>query len=252
MGAPSKTQIDRLGERLHLGGGAESDLKLLDAYRQSFAPQYQVVVAYLRGKLKLKPTGRPAKSTSSIADKLRRESVRLSQMQDIAGCRVVVKDVFAQNKVVNALKREFKGCVVQDRRRKPSYGYRAVHVLVPVDGKTVEVQIRTRLQHMWAEFSEKLSDVVDPSIKYGGGSADVRALLDNSSTLMGRVEDGAISLRALRSTARGTERHHPSARMHKAPTSSARVAWMVAENQKSQKELMRLFKVAMKMEWLKK
>src|ERR1700730_10511728 len=34
---------------------------------------------------------------------------------------------------------------------------------------------------MWAEFSEKLSDVVDPSIKYGGGPAQIRKTLELAS-----------------------------------------------------------------------
>ncbi|GAC1306974.1 MAG: hypothetical protein NVSMB21_10350 [Vulcanimicrobiaceae bacterium] len=39
---------------------------------------------------------RTAKSTSSIVAKLQRESTRLSQIQDIAGCRIVVPTIAAQ------------------------------------------------------------------------------------------------------------------------------------------------------------
>jgi len=88
----SKTQIDRLGDRLKLDPHAESDLRLLDDYRRSFGEAYEAVVRTLRQR-GVSPTGWLAKSTVSIVEKLRRESIRLSQMQDIAGCRVVVGNV---------------------------------------------------------------------------------------------------------------------------------------------------------------
>jgi ppGpp synthetase/RelA/SpoT-type nucleotidyltranferase len=66
---------------------------------------------------------------------------------------------------------------VQDRRIRPSYGYRAVHVIVTVEAKPVEIQIRTELQHNWALVTEKLADVIDQQIKYGGGPADIQELL---------------------------------------------------------------------------
>ncbi len=41
---------------------------------------------------------------------------------------------------------------------------------------------------MWAELSEKLSDLVDASIKYGGGPTDVKDRLLNSSLALGAAE----------------------------------------------------------------
>lgn len=95
----SKTQIDRLGDRLKKGRHTESDLRLLEDYRRSFGEAYETVVRTLRQRGEL-PTGRLAKSTVSIVEKLRRESIRLSQMQDIAGCRVVVRNVLEQEQFV--------------------------------------------------------------------------------------------------------------------------------------------------------
>lgn len=142
----------------------------------------------IRDELELEPTGRPAKSTTSIAEKLRRESIRLTQMQDIAGCRVVVADVAAQDRVVRHLVQRFPRHAVIDRRGKPSHGYRAVHVVVTSDGNQVEIQVRTVLQHQWAELSEKWSDVLDPSIKYGGGDEETRTFLSRMAALVAAVE----------------------------------------------------------------
>jgi ppGpp synthetase/RelA/SpoT-type nucleotidyltranferase len=86
--------------------------------------------------------------------------------------------------------RAFTKVTIVDRRPSPTYGYRAVHVIVEVLDRTVEIQVRTMLQHTWAELSEKLSDLVDPAIKYGGGPAHVKDLLLRSSSALGLVEEG--------------------------------------------------------------
>lgn len=61
----SKTQIDRLGNRIRKDSLLESDLKSLDEYRRSFGEAYTTVVQTIREQLHLEPTGRPAKSTNS-------------------------------------------------------------------------------------------------------------------------------------------------------------------------------------------
>lgn len=173
----SKNQVDRLGNRLRKGDISEADLRLLDSYRRSFTDAYEDVVGKIRDQLSLEPTGRPAKSTTSISAKLRRESIRLSQIQDIAGCRLIVPDVLTQDEVVAKLRGLFDKLIVVDRREHPSHGYRAVHVIVDCHGKLIEVQVRTSLQHAWAELSEKLSDEVDSAIKYGGGDEELVSVL---------------------------------------------------------------------------
>ncbi|MGH7930847.1 MAG: hypothetical protein ACREQV_24005 [Candidatus Binatia bacterium] len=150
---------------------------MLDEYRLSFGEVYDSVVKIIREQLKLEPTGRLAKSTVSIVEKLRRESIRLSQVQDIAGCRVVVEDIAEQERVVASLRSVFTRFSVMDRRANPSYGYRAIHIIAQSSGKLVEIQVRTYLQHLWAELSEGISDQFDPAIKYGGGDAELQKTL---------------------------------------------------------------------------
>ncbi|MEX1027696.1 MAG: RelA/SpoT domain-containing protein [Candidatus Paceibacterota bacterium] len=184
----SKAQIDRLGDRLKGGAHTESDLRLLDDYRRSFGEAYEAVVRTLRQRGEV-PTGRLAKSTVSIVEKLRRESIRLSQMQDIAGCRIVVGNVVEQEQLVASLKSDYTGASLIDRRDQPSHGYRAVHIIAEVSGKPIEIQVRSFLQHLWAEVSEKSSDVLDPTIKYGGGSDAWRNFLTMSSREVASFEE---------------------------------------------------------------
>ena len=120
MTSTSKTQIDLLGDRLRKGEVSDDDLGRLDDYRATFAEAYEEIVTTVRASTQLEPTGRPAKSTTSIIEKLRRETIRLSQMQDIAGCRLVVKDIVEQDQVVEKLRTAFAKVVVVDRRKQPS------------------------------------------------------------------------------------------------------------------------------------
>ena len=192
----SKTQIDRLGDRLKKGDITDDDLRLLDTYRRSFSEAYEMVVGCIRDEMAMEPTGRRAKSTSSISDKLRRESIRLTQIQDIAGCRLIVSNIAAQENVLESLKGIFENVTVVDRRKQPSHGYRAVHAIVSYSGKVVKIQIRTVLQQLWTEMSEKFSDVVEPAIKYGGGDENIQELLSEMSILVDRPEAFEVKLEA--------------------------------------------------------
>lgn len=184
----SKTKVDQLGDRLRKENVTEADFHQLDTYRRSFADAYDEVVAIIRDATKLEPTGQPAKSTTSIVEKLRRETIRLSQMQDIAGCRLVVSNVLEQDQVVERLKSALPKAEVVDRRKQPSYGYRAVHIIATARNKPIEIQVRSELQHLWAQLSEKLSDVRDPAIKYGGGDSETQKWLSLISELVAATE----------------------------------------------------------------
>jgi ppGpp synthetase/RelA/SpoT-type nucleotidyltranferase len=198
----SKAQIDRLGDRLRAGPATEADLTLLDEYRRSFRDAYQTVVHAVRERLGIQPTGRPAKTTESILQKLRRESVRLTQIQDIAGCRIVVEGLESQDTALTTLTQAFEKATVVDRRMKPSFGYRAVHVIVRIEGRQVEIQIRTILQHRWASASERLSEALpsEPPLKYGGGAKAHQELLMGTSDMInvvGRLERRGLEAQRL-------------------------------------------------------
>ena len=181
------SQLNKLGERLRKGHPNDDDLRALDMFRLSFASACDQVMLELN-RLELEPVSRPAKTTSSIIAKLDRERSRLSKMQDIAGCRVVVDNIKQQDRAVNSLLAKFPGASKQDRRIKPSHGYRAVHVIVEFGEFHVEIQVRTSLQHVWASAIERIADGLDPKLKYGGGPEFIRAGLAKGSDLISRIE----------------------------------------------------------------
>jgi len=110
----TKGQIDRLGERLRKGLVGESELRALDEYRRSFDAAHEQVVRLLRSRCDLASTQR-SKTESSVRAKLRREAtIRLSQIRDIAGCRVVTKGIVEQDDVIRKLSEVFSRMVVDD------------------------------------------------------------------------------------------------------------------------------------------
>ena len=185
----SKTRIDRLGDKLRAKQLDATCITELDEFRGLFVPAYRFVEDVLANKMGLRVTGRPAKSTVAILEKLNRESVRLSQMQDVAGCRVLVSDLFEQNRVVQDIQIYIGNLVVDDKRNSPKNGYRAVHIISMEGGRPVEIQVRTRLQHAWAEISEKVADRFGHEIKYGKGDEGAILFLNRLSSVTSRLED---------------------------------------------------------------
>ena len=123
-------------------------------------------------------TGRPAKTPGAIVDKLKRQNIRLTQIQDIAGIRLVCDHVPDQDAVLLFLASLFPTAQLEDRRVKPSHSYRALHLIVWTEHKRcVEIQVRTKAQDRWAQVSEKLANLIDPRIKYGGGPKQLRIQL---------------------------------------------------------------------------
>ena len=96
---PSRRQIDRLGERLRENRSAE-DEELLADYRDSFF-ETLLLVTFDLGRLGLgRSDGGRLKRPESIVAKLLRDSrIRLSRMQDIAGCRLVADDKVEQDAI---------------------------------------------------------------------------------------------------------------------------------------------------------
>jgi hypothetical protein len=114
-----------------------------------------------------------AKTTGTIIEKLRREgNMSLARMGDLAGFRIVGGlDLGAQDRLYDEIARRFppdpRPVRRVDRRADPSHGYRALHALVSFDGVSIEIQIRTFFQHIWADMMERLADRLGRQIRYG-------------------------------------------------------------------------------------
>ena len=91
--------------------------------------------------LGLEPGSR-LKTVGTLVDKLRRIPEPLSRIQDVAGARVVAEMTRGeQDRLVERITARFDDYRVKDRRAEPSFGYRAVHIIVRVQGRLVEIQV---------------------------------------------------------------------------------------------------------------
>lgn len=176
----TRAQLDRLGDRLRAGSTERSDLIALAEYRNQFVAATDMVaetIDSLFTSFRADISQRPSKSTQSIVAKLKREHIRLTQMQDIGGVRIIVSKIALQDRVLTKLQAVFEDYRTVDRRNSPQFGYRAVHMIVKQDDCFIEIQVRTRLQNVWAQSSEKLADRFGQELKYGAGQPDVMGLL---------------------------------------------------------------------------
>ncbi len=195
----TNSQVDRLGDRLRAAAESdeqipEGDRQLLLEFRASFLPAYQAVAQRIRDTAGMNPSGRPEKTPESIIAKLCRERTQLSRMQDIAGCRVVVPTKARQEEVLGALRDLFPDRREMDRRAEPRYGYRAVHLIVREQGRPVEIQLRTRLQDLWANVVEGTS-VYGGDLKHGVEPPEPGGLLralEHASETIASLEDTGV------------------------------------------------------------
>jgi ppGpp synthetase/RelA/SpoT-type nucleotidyltranferase len=206
-GFPSKSRIDKAGRRLAapLDDIDEEYLDLeevFDQYRESHLQPLTTLTAdiqhvlgnsgehyYIAQRLKRRP---------QILRKLGRLSVRLTQLQDIGGLRIIVEDNRLSDRVSSLIdefldrSRQFK--LHRDTDYRPlgrdDSGYRALHKIVAHDRLFLEVQIRTRAQHYWAESVERTSVFYGRRLKEGEGSNVVLLYFKNLSHIFSEIERG--------------------------------------------------------------
>jgi Region found in RelA / SpoT proteins len=122
----------------------------------------------------------------------------------IAGARVVVPDLATQEAVLEATLSEFKAneaTIAKDSRTTADdLGYRGLHVVVLLDGRYAEIQIRTALQGIWAQVVEKIDETSGSDLKHGSGPTETLRLLNTLSQDIQRVESGEADWKAVAGT----------------------------------------------------
>lgn len=185
---PSKSQADKAGALLReWWGGSRRDLEVggraavdvVWAYRVQFQYPLTRVNANLRHYVKGAGCevfiAQRLKRLPRIIEKLHRHPrMRLSQMQDVGGCRAILPDKAAIDSVLAGIRRNWEVITVDDYIAEPKPdGYRAIHVIVRRGGVPIEVQLRTFGQQDWADEVERIDGRVDYAVKDGEGPAHV-------------------------------------------------------------------------------
>lgn len=212
----SKEQINRSGSYL-----AQKDINLVDEieldnhwevfnyWRSLHAYVMNVIYVNLKRRVsKMDITSviiaQRLKRAPSILSKLNRfPKMQLSRMQDIAGVRIIVKDIPDIYKVRDNIYKQFPHDIYHEKNyinEPKSDGYRSLHITFKVDnltktefnGLNVELQIRTKLQHQWATAVEIIGLYKKESYKSGLGDDKTREFLCLCSNLFAISENTPI------------------------------------------------------------
>ena len=212
----TKGQIDRAGDQLLPWWIAPTNepvkldnLGILYSIAQNWRTSHGLPLNVIQAGLRIRAkrvdpkviVAQRMKRFVSLMNKLEREPhMKLSQMQDLGGCRAIVSDV----KAVYAVYAMYRGGAMllpevghlkcYDYIEHPkSDGYRGIHVVAryaarietrqPWNGQRIEIQLRSLLQHAFATTVETVTTFTQEPLKFGAGSTSWRRFF----VLMGSV-----------------------------------------------------------------
>lgn len=189
----TKNQVDRAAHLLVTGKSSANDLAdalaVINNWRSSHSFPLNTFQVGLRRRARQVDkdvlVAQRIKRLSSIEAKLSRfRTMKLSQMQDIGGCRAVVRNVAQVHELVDLHRASaFKHKLLRtdDYIAEPQKsGYRGVHLIYryfsdrseTYNGLQIEIQLRSQLQHAWATAVETVGTFLKQALKSSQGHAE--------------------------------------------------------------------------------
>lgn len=191
----SKSLINKAGKTLVHGdiftSEYEEALELANRWRACHAYPINTFQATLRTKIKTCKgevlVAQRLKRMPTIIDKLTRFSnMQLTTMQDIAGIRAIFDELSDIDDIVfkyvnnKTFPHEFVGSYDYISNPRDIDGYRSHHLVykyynkqMPMyDGLRVEIQLRTKLQHIWATAVETMGTFLGQALKSKQGEKE--------------------------------------------------------------------------------
>lgn len=194
----SRGEVDRAGTKLAetgwVGNGrgepdTRHELAVLNNWRAAHAFPLNTMQMGLRRRAQGVESGtiisqRLKRAPATIAKLRRFPSMKLSRMQDVAGCRAIVRSPEAVRELWRAHRRSrMKHKLIRevDYIQWPkSSGYRGIHLVYryrsdrndTYNGLQVEIQLRSTLQHAWATAVETAGAIRNQALKSSEGNAD--------------------------------------------------------------------------------
>ena len=149
------------------------------------------------------------KRVPSIIKKLNRRysgnnpTMKLTQMQDIAGCRIVMPNIMLTKKIYKEyyVKSDLKHKKINEKNyilNPKKDGYRSIHLIYryysdkgkkEYNGLLVEVQIRSKLQHLWATAVETVDFFTRQAIKSNEGEEEWSSFFKLVSSAFAKFEN---------------------------------------------------------------
>jgi ppGpp synthetase/RelA/SpoT-type nucleotidyltranferase len=196
IASPSSTKEDR-----------DNALIILNNWRASHAYPLQVICSNLRLRNPGAIVVQRLKRLDSITGKIERfPDMSLYRMQDLGGCRVIVDTVdqvyeaiekYKNSRIRHILKREYD--YIQNPKDS---GYRSYHMVYQFhsDKKEtynknmlIEIQFRTKLQHIWATAVEMMGIYTKSKLKASIGDKDILRFFALVSSVFAKMENMPIS-----------------------------------------------------------
>jgi hypothetical protein len=188
-----KAEIDRMGALLvhwwrDLNApepeGTDEAYEVIQNWRSSHGMPLLVFRGHLTKRAeKVSPNAIVAqrlKRLSSIMKKLVREpTMKLSQMQDLGGCRAIMPDMASLNKLWELYRTTNDDFVHKARAEKNEHW----------NGQRIEIQLRTKLQHAFSTAVETVTAFTRLPLKSGGGPADWRRFFSLVGTMFA-IQEG--------------------------------------------------------------
>lgn len=208
----TKSQVNKAGRNIRGALYSDADVSAIEEWRAAHTYVLNTFQANLRRRAKDKNiiVAERLKRRSTIFDKLIREpTMALSNMHDIAGCRLIFSnETELQSFINNFSKARFEHIRI-DRDRynyilnPKEDGYRGIHQVYQFNGAgifasrwnglCIEIQFRTVYHHAWATAVEIAGILNEGNHKFGKAPKDVADFFRVTSELIARAYEDRLS-----------------------------------------------------------
>ncbi|MEW6909515.1 hypothetical protein [Trueperella pyogenes] len=197
----SRAQAKKLSTRIRNGNMHPDDLQLIQRWRKQCVPLTRdcfALVAECADEISDAVVTYRMKRVPSIKGKIERPnaSFNLHTMDDIGGCRLIVKNIedvppalsMLQAKLENSSMGKPEMSVKNYIDSPKESGYRSCHLIIrfpDIPGANrIEIQIRTELQHHWATAVEVFDEIYGSSIKSPRGNENDESIIADCKSLL--------------------------------------------------------------------
>ena len=205
----SKKRVNRAGDAVRSRDAGYEDMAVIEEWRGAHRHVLNTFQAILRTRTRRTgvTVAQRHKRRRTIFDKLRRfPDMQLSRMDDVAGCRLIFRDI----EHLNAFRQQFHNARFKHKRRneadKYNYilnpketGYRGIHDVYVYDvnsetgahlaGLYVEIQYRTLIQHAWATAVEVIGFITQSQPKFQQGDKRYEQAMVYASEILARAHE---------------------------------------------------------------
>lgn len=206
----SKSRVNAAGLAVRAGTATPHDLHVIEEWRSAHTAVINTFQALLRSRAKAvgAEVAQRLKRKATIFDKLTRHAgMELSRMDDVAGCRIIFRDIPTLMEFRDSLQRARFSHKLRNDLDKYNYiknpkadGYRGIHDVFSyqvnsdegqhLKGLSIELQYRTLIQHTWSTTVEILSQITGHDPKYHRGDPRYVEAMALASEMLARAFEG--------------------------------------------------------------